>query len=162
MPSDNDNARGLTGAYGTPYDPSDAVARLELGDTTAWDELWEELHHQGDVGAASYGAVPDLVRIHASRDRSDWNTYALIATIEIARLSGRNPPLPSEFADTYQRALAQLSELALADYANAAEENLVSGAFAILALRKGQTALARMAMLTEGERQEMLDSAAWG
>jgi hypothetical protein len=24
----------------------------------AWDELWNELHHQRDVGEASYAAVP--------------------------------------------------------------------------------------------------------
>jgi hypothetical protein len=45
----------------------------------AWQELWEELHHQGDVGDASYAAVPELVRIHRSESAVDWNPYALVA-----------------------------------------------------------------------------------
>jgi hypothetical protein len=43
----------LPGGYGTPFDPSDLLRRLE-GGKKAWDELWQELHHQGDVGVASY------------------------------------------------------------------------------------------------------------
>jgi hypothetical protein len=40
----------------------------------AWDELWEELHHQGDVGEASYASVAHLVRIHRTGVVVDWNT----------------------------------------------------------------------------------------
>ena len=42
----------LTGGYKTPFDPRPALAKLsKLQDEVgAWEELWEELHHQGDVG----------------------------------------------------------------------------------------------------------------
>jgi len=33
----------------------------------AWAELWQGLHHQGDVCEASYAAVPHLVRIQPDR-----------------------------------------------------------------------------------------------
>jgi hypothetical protein len=52
----------LLGGYKVPYDASHALRRLERG-ADAWKELWEELHHQGDLGEASYAAVPKLVRI---------------------------------------------------------------------------------------------------
>jgi len=53
----------LNDGYGAPYDPRPAIAKLraEPLDQAAWGELWNELHHQGDVGAASYAAVPLLV-----------------------------------------------------------------------------------------------------
>ena len=60
----------------------------------AWNELWEGLHHQGDVGEASYAAVPHLVRIYRERREFGWNTYAIVAVIELARDDGKNPKMP--------------------------------------------------------------------
>ena len=41
-----------------------------------------DLHHQGDLGKASYAAVSLLVEVGETRAR-DWNLYGLIATIEV-------------------------------------------------------------------------------
>ena len=40
----------LTGGYRTPLDPRPLLTRLETdSDTTeVWQELWDELHHQGE------------------------------------------------------------------------------------------------------------------
>jgi len=56
---DDPRWRQLRGGYGSPYDPRKALLSLERGTDVlaAWSELWEELHHQGDVGEASYAAV---------------------------------------------------------------------------------------------------------
>lgn len=62
----------LQGGYRMPYDASKALAQMEGGESV-WDELWNELHHQGDVGVASYAAIPQLVRISEARRGSDWN-----------------------------------------------------------------------------------------
>lgn len=45
----------LTGGYRMSFDPRPLIKRLETDtDTTGvWQELWNELHHQGDVGEAS-------------------------------------------------------------------------------------------------------------
>jgi hypothetical protein len=77
----------LTAGYRTPIDLRPILQRLESEQDAkqAWDELWQELYHQGDVGEGSFVAVPHLVRIHRLRGVSDWNTYALTATIELAR-----------------------------------------------------------------------------
>jgi hypothetical protein len=81
------------GGYRTVCDPRPSLQNLESNVhlKEAWHELWEELRHQGDVGEASYAAVPHLVRIHGERKLDDWNTYALVAVIELARGKGKNP-----------------------------------------------------------------------
>ena len=42
----------LSGGYRVPYDPRAALRKLASGTevSEAWKELWQELHHQGDVG----------------------------------------------------------------------------------------------------------------
>ena len=83
MDFDNPEWLTLLGGYRIPYDPRRALLALERNENAeaAWKELWDELFHQGDVGEASYAAVPHLVRIHASRGIADWNTYSIVAII---------------------------------------------------------------------------------
>jgi hypothetical protein len=68
---DDPRWRALKGGYREIYDPTPALARLESGVALgeAWEELWNELHHQGDVGEASYTVVPGLVETQIARDR---------------------------------------------------------------------------------------------
>jgi hypothetical protein len=58
-----------------------------LGDSSAliFEELWNELHHQNDVGEASYAAVPYLLEFARKSEKLDWNVFALISTIELSR-----------------------------------------------------------------------------
>jgi hypothetical protein len=53
----------LAGGYRLPYDPRPAISKLavNLDVANAWEELWDNLHHQGDVGEASYAAVSAFV-----------------------------------------------------------------------------------------------------
>jgi hypothetical protein len=153
---------GLQGGYGRPYDVRPALRRFAAGDPAVWGELWEELHHQGDIGEASYAAIPALVEAYSAQSRPDWNLYALAATIEGARHCGDNPALPVWLADDYNRAWKNLETRALAELPAANDEELVSSILAVLALAKGNVTLARMAMLTEDEREEMLGEAGWG
>src|SRR5260370_516086 len=104
---------GLVGGYRTPYDPRPALRSLEqrTGVEEAWQELCTELYHQGDVGEASYAAVPHLVRIYEEQGIPDWNTYALVATIEEARQVGKNPDLPSYLCDAYEEAWGELFKM---------------------------------------------------
>src|SRR5688500_1463687 len=94
---DDPRWRTLHGGYRLLYDPTPALRRLaaEWENAPAWEELWNELHHQGDVGEASYAAltvIAELARAVASRG---WNVYALAATIETERHAQRNPSLPT-------------------------------------------------------------------
>jgi hypothetical protein len=151
----------LRGGYRVSYDPRGALAALEQGSevNSAWQELWNELHHQGDVGEASYAAIPHLVRIHRKRGVLDPNTYALTATIEDVRRNPGNPAIPSWLLDDYDSALHQLVELGLNDFRHAKEPELVSGILAILAMTKGQLLLSRFAVsYTDDERRKILES----
>jgi hypothetical protein len=77
---DDNRWNGLTGGYKYPFDPRPLLTKLETESDTAivWDELWEELHHQGDVGDASYAAAPHIVRIYRQLGVVGWNTYGLL------------------------------------------------------------------------------------
>jgi hypothetical protein len=149
----------MTGGYRIPYDPRPTVAKLRLDplDPQAWSELWNELHHQGDVGEASYAAVPPLVDACMSGPR-DWNLYALIATIEVERHRHANPPLPDALTDDYAAALLGVRDLALRDLATASDPLLVRSALAVVALAAGDLYLgALLAHLDTGEIRELLE-----
>jgi hypothetical protein len=163
MDLDNPQWPYLLGGYRVPYDPRKALLALEQGETdAAWEELWSELHHQGDVGEASYAAVPHLVRIHSARGFADWNTYALVATIEDARHDGRNPELPPNLRDAYEDAWRKLVDLGLRELGAADDPALVSSIIAVIAIAKGQLALGRLAVtFTEDERKEIIENAGY-
>jgi len=163
---DFDDARwiGLLGGYHVPYDPRCALQKLEAGKVVddAWQELWNELYHQGDVGHASYAAVPHLVRIHAARQARDWNTYALVATIEEARREGRNPEIPSDMREAYETAWRDLVNIGLCELWDAIDATLVCSILGVIAIGKGQFTLGQFAVsFTEDERREFLAKIGW-
>jgi len=148
MKFDDPNWASMLGGYRIPYDPRRALLTLEEGKkpASAWRELWDNLHHQGDVGEASYAAVPHLVRIYAASGRPDWNIYALVATIDDARREGRNPLLPTAMRDAYEFAWEELAELGLREVRIADDPTLIRSIIAVLAIWKGHLALGRLAL----------------
>src|SRR6266542_3663751 len=114
-----DDSRWITleGGYRLPLDPRPLLRQLERGENTdvVWNELWQDLHHQGDVGVASYAAVPHLVRIYLTLGIPNWNTYAIVATIDLARGVGKNPPLPDWLQHEYEDAINQLAQKGLTE-----------------------------------------------
>lgn len=148
----------LKGGYGLPFDPRPILRRLEDGSDVqgAWRQLWQELHHQGDVGDASYAAVPHLVRIHRARGVPDWNTYAIVATIDLARDRSGNPPVPSWLGAEYAGAIERLAELALSELPRATDVETTRSMLSILALWKGARTYARVLVeLSEDEIVEL-------
>jgi hypothetical protein len=119
-------------------DPRPLVEKLNRGDREeAWGGLWNELHHQGDVGEASYAAVPLLVQSHRKRGGPDWNVYALVSTIELARTEPQNPAIPEWLADDYFRAIQELASLGIQEIASAEDRESVRAILSIIALAKG-------------------------
>ena len=161
MPEDEIPWHELTGGYKVVFDPRSAMAAIEAG-IGSWADLFEELYHQGDVGTASYAVVPFIARMTEAAGKPDWEPFALAASIEEARLEGRNPDLPAWLADDYDAAWKQLFRTALRLLPEAADENLLAPLFAVLAIGKGQPLLARMALLGETERGDMLNEVGWG
>jgi hypothetical protein len=152
----------LQGGYRQPYDARPALRRFAAGDLAVWEEFWQELHHQGDVGEASYAAICEIVRVHAASPKPDWNVFALAVAVEEARNSAGNPALPAWLTSDYEAAWRHLEVRALTDFPGATSEEMVSSILAVLALSKGNRTLARMALLTEDEREEMLREAGCG
>ena len=146
----------LIGGYRVPYDARPALASLEAGSSEAWKVLWDELHHQGDVDTASYAAVPHLVRIHQARHVPDWNVYALVGTIELAR-GGKNPEVPSWLDDAYTSSLRSLAETGSRELWESDERELVQCALALIALVRGHRLAGQLLLAyNEDELAEMV------
>jgi hypothetical protein len=137
----------LEGGYRTPYDASIPLRKLEKASTSEeidsiFKELWEELHHQGDVGLASYFAVPHLIRIAKEKKIIDYNIFGLIATIEIERHKD-NPKLPEEFESSYLHSLkVELPELIKLSLTNHWDSDLTITVLSAIAVSKGQLKIA--------------------
>ena len=157
---DDPRWRTLRGGYRASYDPTPALRRLATNwqDEDAWNELWGELHHQGDLGDASYAAVPVLVELAGRvRDRG-WNFYALVSTIETERHRRSNPSVPAWLAASYARAWRELLHLAIADLESTAEPLMLQSALGVVALAKGELRLgALISQLDASERDKALD-----
>ena len=110
--------KGLTGGYKVPYDASIPLRKLRQTNdqgtiSKILAELWDELHHQGDVGIASYLAVPELARIGIEKRLFDSSLLGLCCVIEQQRHLGENPTLPTEFEDYYLLGLIDLKQFVL-------------------------------------------------
>jgi hypothetical protein len=67
-----------------------------------WDILWDDLHHQGDVGEASYAVVPYLAEYARNARVIAWHVFGFTAVVELARTENRNPPVPVEIEGLYR------------------------------------------------------------
>ncbi len=149
------------------FDASVSLRRLSNGENV-WPELWDNLHHQGDVGEASYAAVPHLVQIAGGQPRRDWNLYGLVGTIEIARHHSieqtvavgpatwhhrPNPPLPEWLETEYRAAWRELLRLALDDLPRAGDTSTVQAILGAVAVAKGDLKLGEM--ILHSDRSEI-------
>jgi hypothetical protein len=160
LPLSDPRWNALTGGYRIPYDPRPALQRLAASPAAAssWEELWNELHHQGDLGSASYAAVPVLVDIFANVPRH-WQFYALLATIELERGRRTNPPLSDWLEVPYREAWASARGYALEDLKDAQDPLLIRSALAVLAFAARQTKRGALLIdLDEGELDDLLDN----
>jgi hypothetical protein len=152
----------LRGGYRTPSDPRPLIAELEAGGNPSkvWQVLWEELHHQGDVGEASFAAVPLLVSIYSRKPSLDWNTYALVAIIELARAKGENPDVPDWLAQDYFRAIQDLSRIAATELSRAEKPEDIRAILSIIALSKGLRNHAKFLLIYSEDELSDIESAA--
>jgi hypothetical protein len=136
---DDERWNNLMGGYKTPFDPRPSLQKLESQQDTAaaWEELWEELHHQGDVGGASYAAVPELVRIHHRGGAASWNLYAMVAIIELARTEPHNPELPDWLREDYLRSIQEPAQMGAKDILTADEQEAKRAILSVIAIARG-------------------------
>jgi hypothetical protein len=129
----------MTGGYKMLLDPRPLLQQLEDEDDTTevWKELWNELHHQGDVGDASFASVPFLVQSYRQKGVIDWNTYALVAVIELARRDGKNPDVPQWLADDYFQAIRELAETGATELFKGGNADDVRAILSVIAIQRG-------------------------
>ena len=144
----------LDGGYRTPYDVSIPLKKFEKsGDpeliNKIWKELWEELHHQGDVGLASYLALPQIVRICISKKIFDINLLGLCSIIEQQRYSENNPNLPEEFSNYYFDGLKSFKHFIIENLNNSIEDSTFILALSSLAVCNGNIKIGKALMLLE-------------
>lgn len=153
------------GGYRMPYDASVLLIRLEQATSpeeieAIFSELWNELHHQGDVGLASYFSVPHILRIAIEKDIFNFNVFGLVSTIELERHKD-NPPLPKEFEEEYLRSLRDgIHELVKIGLKKDWDLTLASTMLSALAISKGHLLLADAISKMEDEdlTREFLES----
>jgi len=126
----------LNGGYGIPYDIEPALKKLSSSRDEAISELWENLYHQGDVGLASYAAVPALVQA---------GELSLVSAIEVARSSESSPKLPLSLKPEYEQALKQALN------SKPKDEEQFMGYYIIHASVNGQNRLAKALNLVDIE-----------
>jgi hypothetical protein len=148
----------MKGGYRILFDPRPLFYRLESGTDIqrCWEELWQELYHQGDVDEASYAAVPHLVRIYQNRGKIDWNTYAIVSAIELARNIGKNPDVPLWLRPGYEDAINRLAMTGLGEIQQANDTETTRGILTIIAIWKGARTYARFIIdFSEDELNEL-------
>lgn len=138
----------MNGGYRVPYNAAEDLQALEQctvlsEENEIYERLWNELHHQGDLGEASYAALPQLVRIGKEKKTCNWNLFGLIAVIEIERTSSSNPPLPDFLEREYMEALSTVPSLIECSIPKKADWTTAQYACAALAVSRGQLDLAR-------------------
>jgi hypothetical protein len=145
LPLDDPRWRTFKGGYRVTYDASAVLRHLIFDgpDESVWQELWDELHHQGDLDQASYAAVPWIVESIRRSQKIDWNPLAMIATIELERVGHDNPPVNAELEADYFSAVHSLPEVLGTHSDHEWSELVVQFAVACIALARGQRWLAR-------------------
>jgi hypothetical protein len=153
----------LQGGYKIPYNASKPLKKLR--DATRQNEfavifaeLWDNLHHQGDVGIASYLAIPQLVSICINKKSLDWNFIGLCVVIENCRLDGNNPELPEEYHNSYFESLSQLERYLLLNFKSITDQTALRLSLALFATVNGQPDLGKaIEILEEDVLQEFLE-----
>lgn len=144
LPLDDPRWEGYVGGYQVPYDASGAIRRLRDGPDplAALDELAEELCHQGDLGPASYAALPWLLDYVRRQPELDARAVGLILTIELGRPFQREA-MPPELHAGYDAAIASLADVVLSKRGGWWSDDQVGVASAVLALSQGNRWFAR-------------------
>jgi hypothetical protein len=145
MPLDDSRWATYNGGYRSPYNVVPLILRLNNEGTSGgfWEVVWNELHHQGDVGEASYALVPYLVDHQSRRQELDEQVFYFCVIVELQQPENGNPPIPPEFELSYAMAMRRLPVIGTEQLRRGCSENVVMGVAAATALAGGHRVLAR-------------------
>ncbi|MCR9234932.1 MAG: hypothetical protein NXI29_28385 [bacterium] len=141
---DDPRWRSYKTAIGADFDVASMLGQLLKSGPTKqlWDECWNYLVYQGEIGEVSYAAVPYLADLIRNSSEIDWNSVALISEIELARPDG--PDIPAELQEDYMQTIASMP-LVLSQHPQRQWDELTTRcAASCIALAKGQRELGRI------------------
>jgi len=144
----------FNGGYKIQYDASKPLKKLQSANEPElqyliFSELWDNLHHQGDVGLASYYSVPHVISICIDKNSLDWNFIGLVVLIEACRPDNSNPTIPEDFEIEYLSSLKKFEGYLLENFKNINEANAVRLTLAFFAIGKSQLKLGRLIHLSD-------------
>lgn len=159
----------LVHAYGAASDIPALLRRLAESpqqqgpDAEPWFTLWSSLCHQGDVYSASYAAIPHVVDVALSTAGPiDYSFFLLPASVDVARVNGRGPEVPSFLQRAYDEAIQRLLDCAMARRGEAWSQDSTIAITAAMAVSKGHHALAKAFMNLDHDWISKINSGEWG
>lgn len=152
------NFDSMIGGYKVPFNPLPVLQKIESDpfNIQAWDEIWENLYHQDDVGDASYASVILLTDIFSNLERTD-NYYGLVCAIDVARHNKANPALPAWLKNDYLGAIEKAGSFAKLDLGSSSGITLKLLLATIAASMGNLRLTALLSLLDESEIDEQLE-----
>jgi hypothetical protein len=111
LPLDDPRWKSYTDGYRSDSDEAiSLIQELQTAGTSDefWERVWNSLHHQGDVGEASYAFVTYLVDYQSKQSRLDERIFHFCVVVDLQQPENGNPPVPPELEFSYALALRAL------------------------------------------------------
>jgi hypothetical protein len=145
MPLDDMRCTTYRSGYRLPYNVVPLIHRLnsEGASSGFWETVWKELHHQGDVGEASYALVAYLVDHQSRQQELDEQLLHFCVIVELQQPESGNPPIPPEIELSYAMAMRGLPVIGTEQLRRGCSEAVVMEVAAATALAGGHRVLAR-------------------
>lgn len=158
----NDNIWAtLEGGYKTKFDASVPLKKMEECSSPSkeiWETLWEELHHQGDVGIASYAVLPHLIRIYKEKRWFDHNLCMFASIIERARLQNSNPDVPEWLEKEYRQSLDEIVKYSIEHIEKKWDYYSLLGLLMLISLLQDNSDLAELLnLIDEGQAKTFIE-----
>ncbi len=151
----------MDGGYRRPYDASEIIRSLQVSvqpKQDFWDEVWNNLYHQHDVGVASYAVMPWLLKIYKEKNWVDYQLPNYAFAVEQARLMGHNPTLPNLWAKEYQESIEGINDYCLRKRLECNDANFKKAVVLLTATLVGATGIAELVdFVSIGDEQRALE-----
>jgi hypothetical protein len=96
LPLEDSRWATYRGGYnGILYNAVPIIRRLQREGATNefWEHVWAELHHQGDVGEATYALVPYLVDYQSRQRELDEQLFHFCVLVDLQQPENNNPAI---------------------------------------------------------------------
>ncbi len=151
----------MDGGYRRPYDASVILRFLEAlvePSKQFWDEVWNNLYHQYDVGLASYAVMPWLLKIYREKNWVDYELPNYAYAVEDARSRANNPKLPNSWVGEYRESIEGINAYCLGKRLESDDPNFRKGVVLLTAILVGATDIAELIDFVEiGDEHRALE-----